>query len=106
MLKRYQVLLPEWLEEYITYGVEKYDLNFSELIRLELCLSILALIPEIHPEYKPQTTLKDAAAFLARFEKGKLDREEMLRGISKIYFEARKALDHRKEMLAKKGDQG
>ena len=49
MLKRYQVLLPDWLEDYIKIGVKSYGFSFSELIRLEICLSILTQIPAIHP---------------------------------------------------------
>ena len=54
MLRRYQVLLPDWLEEYFKKGVEIYGFSFSEIIRLQICFSILAQIPAMHPEYKPK----------------------------------------------------
>lgn len=44
MLKRYQVLLPDWMEEYIKYLVDKYDLSFSEVIRGEICIAILCTV--------------------------------------------------------------
>ena len=42
MLKRYQVLLPDWLEDNIKEIAEIFDLSFSEIIRLELCFAILS----------------------------------------------------------------
>jgi len=30
MLKRYQVLLPDWMEDNIKYYIDKYGLSFSE----------------------------------------------------------------------------
>ncbi len=42
MLKRYQVLLPDWLEDYVKLLADKYDLSFSEIIRTIICNWILA----------------------------------------------------------------
>ena len=53
MLKRYQVLLQGCLEDYIKQLVKKYDLSFSEIIRVELCFSILSSVTKLYPEFKP-----------------------------------------------------
>ena len=62
MQKRYQVLIPDWLEEYIKWGVKKYGLSFSELIRLEICQAVSSYICERYPEYKSRFTMKDFIA--------------------------------------------
>ena len=97
MQKRYQVLLPDWLEEYIKWGSEKYDLSFSELIRLEICLSVLASLSELYPQFKPELTLTDVFKKMKVFVQGKMGKEEVERIISKIYFETRKAVEYRME---------
>lgn len=95
VLKKYQVLIPEWLEEYIKYLAEKYDLSFSEIIRSEVCFSIICTVTHFFPEFKsslkPQELLELAKE---RLEKG-IEGEEMHRLLSKVYFEARKAVEHR-----------
>lgn len=56
MLKRYQVLLPDWMEDYIKFLVERHDVSFSEIIRAELCFSFLNTIIKLCPEYKSGIT--------------------------------------------------
>ena len=95
MLKRYQVLLPDWMEDSIKYFVEKYNLSFSEGIRAEICAAILATVPKQFPEYKPKITHEDLIAMIAKMQKSKINREEVRRLLSKVYFEARKATEYR-----------
>jgi len=104
VLKRYQVLIPDWLEEYIKWGVKKYRLSFSELIRLEICQAVITYICERHPEYKSGYTMKDHLKDVSRFEKGEMNPEDLDRIISTIYFEARKAIEYRfaKEKVTEK----
>lgn len=104
MLKRYQVLIPDWLEEYIKWGVKKYGLSFSELIRLEICQAVIAYMCERYPEYKSGYTMKDFLKGISRFEKGEMNPEYLDRIISTIYFEARKAIEYRfaKEKVTEK----
>lgn len=104
MLKRYQVLIPGWLEEYIENLVQTYDLSFSEIIRLQICFSILYLIPTLYPEYKPGLSVQEIFKQRKEFGQNKLPEDEMHRTISKIYFEARKAIEYRlsKEKKLKK----
>ena len=95
MQKRYQVLIPNWLEEYILWGVKKYRLSFSELIRLEICQAVLFYISNRYPEYEPGFKMDDYIKGVERFESGKLNREDLEKAISTIYFEARKAIEYR-----------
>ncbi len=95
MQKRYQVLIPDWLEEYIKWGVKKYKLNFSELIRLEICQAIIGYISERYPEYNSGYSMKDFIKGIRSFEKGEMSPETLDKTISQIYFEARKAIEYR-----------
>ena len=95
MLKRYQVLLPDWLEDNIKYYIEKYGLSFSEGIRAELCSAILATIQLQFPEYKPDITIEEIIDRLKKMHNRKVKKEEIKQLLSKIYFEARKASDYR-----------
>lgn len=101
MQQRYQVLLPDWLEDYIIWGAKKYNFSFSELIRVEICLAVLATITEIFPQYKPELTLKQLSESMKKSVKGELEKEEADRLISKLYFETRKAVEYRLAQEAK-----
>lgn len=104
MPKKFQVVLPDWLEDYVQYLVERYDLNFSEILRLEICISILSLIRELYPEFKPGVSLEDISEFIKNYDPKKIKREQFLRFLSKLYFETRKAVEYRidKEKSGKK----
>jgi hypothetical protein len=93
--KRYQVLIPDWLEEYIKWGVKKYKLSFSELIRLEICQAVIGYIAERYPEYKIGFSMKKFLEGVRSYEKGEMKRKDLDKTISQIYFEARKAIEYR-----------
>ena len=95
MLKRYQVLLPDWLEEYIKSGVVHYNFSFSEIIRLQMCFSILSCIEKLNPEYKAQVSVKDILDVITLSSEGKKDKEDLKRFISLVYYETRKAIEYR-----------
>ncbi len=104
MLRRYQVLLPDWLEDYIKFVADRYDLSFSEAIRMELCISILNMIPQVFPEHKPNISGKDISNYVKHNAEQEMEKEEHHRLMSKVYFEARKAVEFRlnKEKKQKK----
>ncbi len=95
MLKRYQVLLPDWLEDYVKLLADKYDLSFSEVIRAMICNWILASVPSIFPELKLGITPKEIHDMVKAEAQDNMEREDMHRVLSKIYFEARKAAEYR-----------
>ncbi len=105
MLKRYQVLLPDWMEDNIQRFVKKYKLSISEAIRAEISIAILATVPKQYPEYKPGITLEELIDMIKKMEKEKITRKEVRRLLSKVYFESRKAVEYRftkEEKLKKK----
>ncbi len=94
-MKRYQVLLPDWLEENIKYYVEKYGLSFSEGLRAEICYAILASVPKQFPEYKPGISLDELHGVMQEISEKELSKEQIRRLLSRVYFEARKAVEYR-----------
>ena len=95
MLKRYQVLLPDWLEEYIKFMVDQYDTSFSEALRIELCIAVLCMVPRLFPDYKAGTDVDEIVKCVNQNYEKEIDQDERHRNLSKIYFEARKAIDYR-----------
>ncbi|MDD5730696.1 MAG: hypothetical protein PHN57_06170 [Candidatus Omnitrophica bacterium] len=93
MLKRYQVLLEDWQEEYVKRIAQKYDLSFSEVIRGLICLEAMLMVQQHYPEYKAKLTGKDVKNTMDKFSKS--DRERFHRFMSEAFFEARKAIEFR-----------
>ena len=102
MLKRHQVLLTDWLAEYIWYIAEKYDMSFSEVIRSMLSIQFLRMISSFSSNYKPNLTEKEIVKILKQLSTRKTAEENMHRLLSKLYFETRKAIEFRLEKLGKK----
>ena len=95
MLKRQQVLLNDWLSDYIKHSACKYDVSFSEVIRLTLCLEMGRNIAKLYPKYKFDITDKELKSMLLPTSGTiqKDDTEKRHKFISKVYFEARKAIE-------------
>jgi hypothetical protein len=102
VLKRYQVLLPDWLEDYVKLLVGKYDLSFSEVIRAMVCNWILVTVPSLYPELKLGITPKDIHELIKTEAQDGMKREDVHRMLSKIYFESRKAVEYRMTQEKKK----
>ena len=95
MLKRNQVLLSDWHEDYIKFLSKTYDISTSEAIRVQLCIAILAMVPLLFPEYKPNIRIDDILKVVKKWAKGEVENEDNHKTLSKIYFEARKAAEFR-----------
>ena len=95
MLKKYQVLIPEWLEDYMKYLAERYDLSVSEIIRAEICFAVISQVSHFYPDHKPGISNAEILdAFKSNLGKD-FEREEIHRILSKVYFETRKAVEYR-----------
>ena len=75
--------------------VEKYDLSFSEVIRVELCFSILSSVAHLYPEHKLGIKPKEIIEMVKNKVQDTIERNAMHQFLSKIYFETRKAAEHR-----------
>jgi len=94
MLKRYQVLMNEWLADHIKKAARKYDISFSETVRILLCLEAIQLIAEAYPEkIKLKHSLKDVLRIVRQRSKNKIKEEEFHQFLSQTYFETRKAIE-------------
>ena len=97
MLKRYQVLLSDWQEDYMKHLIKIYDLSISELIRAEICCSTICSVLKIYPEYKAEISIDDIFKFISETPDSKTEKDQLAKMLSKIYFEARKAAEFRLE---------
>ena len=102
MLLRQQVLIEDWLVEYLKFLSEKYDLSYSEVIRLGLCAQFDEMITLAYPDIKSKIDKKKFLQLLHKSEKIKESREELLKAISAVYFEARKTIEARMAKEKKK----
>jgi len=97
MLKRYQVLLENWQEDYIRYSADKLDLSFSEVVRILLSEAILSLRFSLGPEIEAGISQKELTEIKRRILNPKIETDEKHKLISEVYFEARKASESRIE---------
>ncbi len=95
MLKRHQVLLSDWHQDYIKFISKRYDISTSEAIRVQMCIAILAVVPLLFPEYKSNLRIDDILKMAKKWAKGEVEMEDQHKILSKIYFEARKAVEFR-----------
>ena len=94
MLKRYQILLNDWQAEHYKIACQKYDVSFSEMIRMALCVDILAATRAAFPGYKPKLEAKKLKDMMKKSKiSGLMQREMFHKLLSDIYFEARKATE-------------
>ena len=101
MLKRCQVLLESWQEEYLKNTAERYDQSFSEVLRIFLSQGFLFIIPRLHPEFKTAITGKEIKKMTIKVGSPSTSIEDRHRLISRLYFEARKAVEYRMEKVKK-----
>ena len=101
MLKRCQVLLTDWQEEYIRNVAERYDQSFSEVLRIFLSEGFLYIIPLLHPEFKRGITGRKLADMTRKSGNPNTSIEERHKLISKLYFEARKTVEYRLNKVRK-----
>ena len=94
MLKRYQVLLEDWLADYIKHLAEICDTSFSETIRLTLCFEYLNMAISAY-KYKADLTKIDIIKAFNKTMNRKYAEESRHKIISKLYFEGRKAVEFR-----------
>jgi hypothetical protein len=93
MLKRYQVILEDWLADHIKQMADHYDMSFSESIRAALCLAYIDLIAQAYPKFKPNINREKAKKAIRAGNYDMMGMEDFHKRLSKLYFEARKAID-------------
>ncbi len=97
MLKRYQVLLTDWQGEYVKFAAEKYDLSFSEILRIMISFCAIEIAKYEHPGYKTKVRPGQFMEKCKKMVKDGIDESELHAYLSQMYFEARKAVEYRME---------
>lgn len=94
MLKRYQVILNDWQAEHYKEVSKKYDVSFSEMVRMALCLDIIYATQLSFPKYRAKLNDKLLKkAIKTRSITQAMTIEQFHAFLSKVYFEARKATE-------------
>lgn len=94
MLKRHQVLLEDFIVDYARHNAQKYDISFSEAIRLALCIQYGNWISEKYPKYKFPFAPKKLKEREPNTYGSKRDLLKHHKLMSDIYYEARKAIEY------------
>lgn len=97
MLKKYPILLPDWLEEHVKFLALKYDLSFSEIIRGEICYTTLSAIMHLYPEYRSKLSPEKIMEIFTEHDYADTEETEIYRTMTDIYSETRKALEYWRE---------
>ena len=103
MLKRCQVLLSDWQVDFIKKSAEKYDFSFSEVIRILVSEASLNILHSLYPGKKIGIDSKELTKLKKAVNDPSVNSEEVHKMISKLYFEARKAVDYMQEEDQKRG---
>ena len=94
MVEKFQVLLPEWLADYVHYLADKYDMKISEVIRIQVSSAALFMAKSLHPEFKTDMEIEQVIEGMAEHANIH-DKEKVERLVSKLLFETRKAVEYR-----------
>jgi len=84
-------MVPLWMDDYFKKLSDHLELNTSELVRLYMCIAVIASVTYLFPDYKPGIPLEEIFKKTKALADMDDEREEMFRILSEIYFEARKA---------------
>jgi hypothetical protein len=95
-MNKFQVLLPDWLEDYVEFLSEKYDLPISEIIRMQVSAAGLFMVAMLYPDFKTNLSLEIMKNIPAEYEQ-EPDVAALKRKLSKLYHESRKAVEFRME---------
>jgi len=95
-MNKFQVLLPDWLEDYVDFLAKKYDLPISEVIRMQISAAGLFMVTMLYPDFDTNFSLDSVKNIPAEFSK-EPDSEALKRKLSKLYHESRKAVEFRME---------
>ncbi|MFH1045688.1 MAG: hypothetical protein V1727_01840 [Candidatus Omnitrophota bacterium] len=94
MLKRYQVILNDWQADHYRLIAQKYDVSFSEMLRMALCLDILYATKKGFPNYRPKVTDKLLSQAIKTHKISEtMNSAQFHNFLSLVYFETRKATE-------------
>ena len=95
MLKRTQVLFEDWQVDYMKRSAELFDLSFSEVARIFVSEAILCVFFSLEPKKKIGIDKEELSRMKKQFLNSGTTMQERYKILSRIYFEARKAAEHK-----------
>jgi len=99
MLKRKQVLLENWMIDYLKEITKTYEISFSESIRLLVSLQIVEIAKATNKNFKTKDFIKKISNVTEDYAKKDQCPEKLHNFISEVYFEGRKAAEIRTKQL-------
>jgi len=92
MLKRCQIILNDWMIEHYKSIADTYDVSFSEMIRMALCVDILNATRTVFPKHRYKLNENILKKVINERAIVKLvGRDQFHKFLSELYFETRKA---------------
>lgn len=93
MLRRKQIMMSDWLDDFIQEICKKYNVSYSEAVRVMLSYGFAQVLCKIYPEYNFSIDADRMASASRELNDGKIDIEANQKLTADIYFEARRILD-------------
>ena len=97
MPKRYQVILPMWLSDFIDALTEQSEITASEIARGLMCIGVMTAVMGRWPDFPIVFRDQPPEYFIQNFELA--DKEARQRFWDQHDFEAQKALNHYKKHI-------
>ena len=94
-MKRYQVNLPLWLADYLENLAPHYEMSISEFLRFYITIGVVNVIDQLSPEFELKLRMEDAPDHKETLLSS--ENEQRIRWFEEFFFEAQRAVKHRKE---------
>jgi len=95
MLRRKQVLVSDWLDDFVNYVSKRYDISYSEVIRVSVAYMLTGILAGADSKYEMTVTWEDLAQVLQKSWENEGDLENTRKVISDVYWDAKKILSDR-----------
>jgi hypothetical protein len=100
MLIRKQIMMSDWLDDYLNELSEVLHISYAELVRVVLCFGLCETLKETNPDYQMSVDVKKMAqvghdSLLST----DLHREQVKQLIGNIYYDSRRILDEHKKRV-------
>ena len=102
-LRRKQVMISDWLDDYMQELSKIYDVSYSEIVRAMLSYAFGSTVSQVHPEYKFSIDAERMANAAIERNDGKIDIEANRKLLADIYYEARQLIEQHLQELKKVG---
>lgn len=100
MLRRKQIMITDWLDDYLTAISKRYDISYSEVIRIATSFFFAETLCLAYPKkYKLNISAKDISKVLKHMAENEDYIEESRKLISDVYYETKNILKDRVKQI-------